>query len=582
VVDLVHLEGVVQHDTARILEYEALSYTWGDPKILRPIRINDTVFNVTENLYQALLTLRTQDYQRWLWIDAVCIHQTDLQEKSQHLRRIFTVYRKALKVLVFLGQCGPNTHHAFEYLRARNLDAPHAKDMETFADLPRVYDGLRDLWTRPWLWRIWVRQEIFAARRVLVICGDNLIEWDDFTGLAFALGYVTREMQSRGFDADTVDNRKRRTVESLWNCESDSLPRILCDEYPDERGSATNIVEVLGDTVGCEMSDPRDQVYGILGMTKTKIARPGPTASENRVIQDRSHCLVVDYSKDLASVFVDVARYVFNRDQSLHALYLCQCWDSKKTDLCLPSWCPDWRYETSDAIFKLHDRIHGWISNLNSDDVSPPRAVPLCSSEAHELVVAGVVLGEIVNQCEATHWPLKDEKIPHPGFVPEKSVESNPLLPYFKSHQKNGPVKLRPGVLNEIIARRHGVTEAGVIRPFSARFYLRGNDFDGQYRSRIASHISNVISTMLIHFWAIPKGAAQSDLVVALRGGLLPVVLRPDHSGNFRYIGPMTLCQCPFIDEDNAPLTKLPLYIYMLISRVVDTQEDPLRTFTIR
>jgi hypothetical protein len=538
---------------------------------------------VTENLYQALLTLRAEEHQRWLWIDAVCIHQTDLQEKSQHLRRIFTVYRKAFQVLVFLGQCGPNTDHAFEYLRARNLDAPHAKDMETFDDLSRVYEGLRDLWTRPWLWRICVRQEIFAARRVLVICGDDQIEWDDFTGLALSLDYVTREMQSRGFDAETVDNRKLRTVDRLWNYESDTLPRILCDEYPDERGSATDIVEVLGDAIGCEMSDLRDQVYGILGMTKTMIASPSPTALNDRVIQDRSQCLVVDYSKDLASVFVDVARYVFGRDQSLHTLYLCQYWDSKKTDLCLPSWCPDWRYETSDAISKLHDRIHGWISNLNSDDVSPPRAVPLCRSEAHELVVAGVILGEIVGRCDPTSWLQKDKKIPDPGFVSEKSVESNPLLPYFEAHQKNGLVKVRPRMLNEIIARRHKVTEAGVITPFPfhARFYLRGNDFDGQYRSRIASHISIVISTMLIHFWAIPKGAAQSDLVVALRGGLIPVVLRPDHSGNFRYIGPVTLCQCPFIDEDNTPLKKLPLYIYMLISRLVDAQEDTLRTFTI-
>ena len=47
---------VVQLDEFPI--YEALSYTWGDPAVVVPILLHDTPFNITTNLYSALLHLR--------------------------------------------------------------------------------------------------------------------------------------------------------------------------------------------------------------------------------------------------------------------------------------------------------------------------------------------------------------------------------------------------------------------------------------------------------------------------------------------------------------------------------------------
>lgn len=55
--------------------YEALSYTWGDPKMLHPISLDDQPFPVTEHLHNALRHLRFKnDKARYLWIDALCIY----------------------------------------------------------------------------------------------------------------------------------------------------------------------------------------------------------------------------------------------------------------------------------------------------------------------------------------------------------------------------------------------------------------------------------------------------------------------------------------------------------------------------
>jgi hypothetical protein len=52
-------------------EYEALSYTWGSPNVMRVISIDGRACSVRENLWLALYHLRLNDMSRVLWIDAL-------------------------------------------------------------------------------------------------------------------------------------------------------------------------------------------------------------------------------------------------------------------------------------------------------------------------------------------------------------------------------------------------------------------------------------------------------------------------------------------------------------------------------
>jgi hypothetical protein len=60
--------------------YEALSYTWGDPRETTPLRCNedgDTI-SITRNCEAALRRLRKRDEERILWIDTTCIDQSNV------------------------------------------------------------------------------------------------------------------------------------------------------------------------------------------------------------------------------------------------------------------------------------------------------------------------------------------------------------------------------------------------------------------------------------------------------------------------------------------------------------------------
>lgn len=90
--------------------YEALSYAWGPPRFTEKLLIrvdrddpSDAHMMITENLSEALLALCLDDKPRYLWVDAICINQSNIEEKNHQVAQMGDIYRNAEKVIVWLG-----------------------------------------------------------------------------------------------------------------------------------------------------------------------------------------------------------------------------------------------------------------------------------------------------------------------------------------------------------------------------------------------------------------------------------------------------------------------------------------------
>jgi hypothetical protein len=64
------------------VQFEAISYVCGLPKLLSRIFTPRGSINITESLDRVLRQLRLPKSQRVLWADAICINQEDLGEKA--------------------------------------------------------------------------------------------------------------------------------------------------------------------------------------------------------------------------------------------------------------------------------------------------------------------------------------------------------------------------------------------------------------------------------------------------------------------------------------------------------------------
>jgi len=104
--------------------YEALSYTWGltsDPQTLHVVCDGDegdsgATLSVTQNCFAALHRLRLPETRRVLWVDAICINQGDVTERSQQVGLMGRIYHGAEQVLIWLGAGTPDSDLAVEFL----------------------------------------------------------------------------------------------------------------------------------------------------------------------------------------------------------------------------------------------------------------------------------------------------------------------------------------------------------------------------------------------------------------------------------------------------------------------------------
>ena len=120
-----------------IQHYTSLSYSWGrdpdgDASPSRTLIIDGGVLNITENLHDCLVRLRptTTDQPLFIWIDAVCINQSDVAERNSQVSQMAQIYKKASALLVWLGE----DHDGNSDELARNALIPGAlwNDLDRF------------------------------------------------------------------------------------------------------------------------------------------------------------------------------------------------------------------------------------------------------------------------------------------------------------------------------------------------------------------------------------------------------------------------------------------------------------------
>jgi hypothetical protein len=163
--------------------YLALSYHWGDPSNPVLIHLNSHHWEVTRNLAIALRQLQSlyETNKVYVWIDALCINQTDPEERNHQVQKMRSIYENAELVLVSLGEAAENSDCAFDM--ARELVA--MKELGCDDDIEQIIRSERTeglcafhlLLTRSYWTRVWVVQEVNSARQIHVLCGYDSIPW---------------------------------------------------------------------------------------------------------------------------------------------------------------------------------------------------------------------------------------------------------------------------------------------------------------------------------------------------------------------------------------------------------------------
>lgn len=368
-------------------EYDALSWCWGDPTPSATLSINGVTLQCSENLAIVLPYLRDTSCPKVLWVDAVCINQKDLKEKSTSIPLLARVYKQAQTVRIWLGEAADGSDDAVEMMKHLQID-PNLTRLKMNGNLvtEQQVHSFVALLNRPWFERIWVMQEIALSTRAVFYCGDATFTSEKIRSIPVDLMDDILLSSTKPFEHLGDFANKMRTgyfMDVLSRLVTVSQVVAMIQDGQDR--AILHPIQTLCQLSRLKATDLRDKVYGCLGML------PGFSDLINPHI---------DYTWPVEVVYAFTTYVLFCHTGCLYPL----CYTRPESSTRLPN-LPTWSLDFSSNTDKNQNLFQRFSATVNTKPwKAPTLKYPL-------LWVRGTFLDEIVS-CHHVMPDVKHDDIP--------------------------------------------------------------------------------------------------------------------------------------------------------------------------
>jgi len=347
---------------------------------------------VTESLWHSLDKLRLPTDEVILWVDAVCIDQQTTHERNLQVQAMTSIYSKADSMSIWLGPETEDSKLAMDLLVELHQlrEASENARITEIINMPSRSRGFRaivSLFTREYWDRLWVVQEVHNSSSITVHCGPGALPWSVFAS-ATDLFKEHKPDLIRAFMGRFYSNGLRGSFP--WEI-------YLCYHGPGllSRPSVLGITGFLRTLLAHRSkrcTEPRDRVYGVLGVVSEEVRTQFP----------------VDYNISLVEVYTNVVDYLLMKNQILDVICASIHFPKHQSIERLPSWVPDWS----------NDPHVGPVALLNPRFASH-RHIPAIYSFANrrrELTISAISLGTVAN-CGMSLWSPVDMNAVAMAFI---------------------------------------------------------------------------------------------------------------------------------------------------------------------
>ncbi|KAH6663897.1 heterokaryon incompatibility protein-domain-containing protein [Halenospora varia] len=377
-------------------KYAALSYCWGDSKTTTKIIVNDIEYPVTVNLAEALQQLRSLNVTR-VWADALCINQSDEEEKGHQIRYMKHIYSRAEETYAWMGKDESGTSDAAIFFlqvvlleRTKLNPVPHShpplppdhKPMITANATPHSrllpngcqrclfesdFQALISFFSREYWKRRWIIQEIAAASKVQILCGSERIALNDMNAAIL-----------------------RCRTSWYWKPEVETayyhLERVLLFRKYYQESTRPGLCEAIRKSRNSLSTDDRDKIFALLGICEDGTE----LVPEELGYQYPVEVIVMTITKALIQKTGCLDFILFNAMNGR----------SGKQER-LPDWTPNWlSHDLPKDAYRLAEKPSGPGSVLAPDELPVDSRI---------LRVQGVVLGTVLDIASTFQLDLRSQ-----------------------------------------------------------------------------------------------------------------------------------------------------------------------------
>lgn len=284
-----------------------------------------------------------------IWIDALCINQEDLQERTAQVAIMDQIYERAGYVLAWLGEEDFSTATGVETVKKiaaacddfeKSSIIPYESCDESEykkEGLPSIslfeWNSLAAIFARQWFRRIWVVQEIVFAADLILYSGKHELTLTDLsrvcgvlTALNTKLGY---ESSMRYIPIDEIATSLEYFYQRILEIRDERM--LLVNDWTRADGVPVGqrllLRNLVASTFPFHASDPRDKVFALAALLTLH--------------PDRRDVFRADYAMSVEQCYTWVTVELIQRTGDLGVLSWVQDISVKKLPN-LPTWVPDY------------------------------------------------------------------------------------------------------------------------------------------------------------------------------------------------------------------------------------------------
>ncbi|KAK4452234.1 HET-6OR heterokaryon incompatibility protein (het-6OR allele) [Podospora aff. communis PSN243] len=588
--------------------FRALSYSWGpkvEPKNMDTIHttLGDTTsaslptpassptytIPITPSLSTALRHLRPAKGKLVLWIDQICINQSNPAEKGPQVALMGKLYASASQVLVWLGPPAPGSDEVMDawhsigyavrawgmegyYTRERisllhamsNGDNHSDENTRALQDImkraarkfaPMIKNGtLGDWFNREWFTRVWVVQEFCMCADTVFACGDKRVAVELVMLAVQVLQFACGSLRKEGFE---VFLPPEMPLERLYVVNEEPTARFFSCRMRrrkldrGEEGAMGDRLYVLlrklfvgRDT---RATRHRDRVFGLLGLA---------VDAEELGIRP-------DYGEERteASILTEAARAMIEVGGAVGVLCFSQFPKLEDVEE-LPSWVPDWRANLQPSYYSITETVDPHLFAASGDSTVEVVPWPIGRNADSVLSLSGYFVDEVeqvatdswddmswdhvrlltfLSQFEGLYEASMDKQVAIYGErTRERKEQARWRAPIGDLYwtQQEGRQRATPDVVVE-----YGRFLANLLAIHELAF-LEGPDLHAAADRLAEQRRAGMIGTYYRESMTImqgkrpfltrdgrlgmgPSGTVPGDVVVVFCGGRIPFVLRP-------------------------------------------------------
>lgn len=254
-------------------KYVTLSYVWGKENYVKPKKMKITginykiCFNKYTELNKLLQMLHNNNIE-WLWVDAICINQNDVEEKNIEVSKMSKYYENSQYTIAFII----TEINIVEIIE----EIMNEKEISIKNKFLKILNN--DLFLDEWFERVWILQESILSNDLLLYTGNEyLFKLKDFFIKIYNYLYLKNE-----------DDILRI---NFFNHINPSLSVLILGiaRFSIEN-KINNLTGILHYVRGRKCKYLQDKIYGLLGLYKY------------------SNEIIVNYEKDINEIISDIIK----------------------------------------------------------------------------------------------------------------------------------------------------------------------------------------------------------------------------------------------------------------------------------